>query len=825
MKSGKLKELGVRQLSKCNHCDTDIAESATLASEDLSTTTLSVPKMDCPTEEAMIRTRLSGVPEVGELQFDLGQRTLTVTHSAGSLPKVKAALREIGFESNDAGGYVHHQEKSCPQRPPLAQKGGAKVELYVANLDCENDAAAIRRGLGATAGVARITAFPKAAKVSIDYDAEQIDQDWLEDKLGALGFPVRKRGEPEGLPKPWRNPKVVTSAISGILLIVGWLGGLAGLPDTASTALYLVAIAVGGYYFGREAFEELVFEREVGIELLMSVAAIVATLMGQAAEGATLVFLYSISEAAEGYTEAKTRAAVRALMELAPKVALVIREGVELEIPVEELRVGDTFIVKPGQAMPTDGVIVSGTSSVNEAPVTGESMPVEKRPGDQVFAASLNGEGGLQVRATKTFAENTLSRIIHMVEEAQERKGESQRFIDRFGRRYSPAVLVIGALIAVVPPLFLGAAWQDWTIRATVFIVAAAPCALVISIPITVVAALGTAARRGVLIKGGLYVEQLAKVRVVALDKTGTLTRGEPEVTDVLSTPGVALVTPEEILGLAAGIERMSEHPLAKAIVNHARARGVAPVDVGDFQSLPGAGASASYKGGTLYIGSPELFRQQLNVSVESLLSDIQRLQDEGKTVVVVGNGRAAYGIIAIRDSIRPNAARAIAALHAAGIEKIAMLTGDNERTARGIARELGIDEVYAGLKPEDKVAQIRALAAHGDVAMVGDGVNDAPALAEATVGIAMGAAGSDVALETADVALMADDLEKLSYALGLARRNQSVVKQNLGLSAVMIGVLVIGAVAGLLNLPAVVLAHEISEFVVIGSGLRMLKA
>ena len=804
-------------------------ESKAVPSAMPGATTLSIPKMDCPTEEGMIRRKLAGMPGVADLQFDLGARQLTVTHGADSLPAVQAALREIGFESSRAerAEPAAAVPRELPVPPAAGAKGGARVEFYVANMDCESEAAAIRRGLAGFPGIAEINVYPNAAKVAIDFDPGATDAAALKDKLGDLGFPVRERGAPGGLRKPWRNPKVLTSAVSGVLLLVDWLGGMAGLPEWLSTSIYVVAIAVGGYYFGREAAEELVFEREAGIELLMSVAALLALVMGQAAEGAMLVFLYSISEAAEGYTEEKTRAAVRALMDLAPKVALVVREGAELEIPVEELRVDDIFIVKPGQAMATDGVVISGTSSVNEAPVTGESMPVEKRPGDPVFAASLNGEGGLQVRATKTFAENTLSRIIHMVEEAQERKGNSQRFIERFGKRYSPAVLAIGALIAVTAPLLFSGAWHDWILRATVFIVAAAPCALVISIPITVVATLGTAARRGVLIKGGLYVEELAKIRVVALDKTGTLTEGEPEVTDVLPAAGAApgMAASRDVLALAAGMEAMSEHPLAKAIVRHARTRGVPLVRADDFRAMTGAGAQARVDGLAMYIGSPELFESRLRVDLQGLRDDILRLQEQGKTVVLVGDEHSVRGMIALRDRVRANAKRAIDALHGLGIDKVVMLTGDNERTARAIARELGIDDVFAGLKPEDKQAKVRELAAHGPVAMVGDGVNDAPALAEATVGVAMGAAGSDVALETADVALMADDLEKLVYALRLARRNDSVVKQNLGLSAVVIALLVMGAIAGLLNLPAAVLAHELSEFVVIGSGLRMLRA
>jgi Cd2+/Zn2+-exporting ATPase len=704
-----------------------------------------------------------------------------------------------------------------------------KIEVRVSNLDCEHDAANIERGLEGFAGLVGLKVYPKSAKVALTFNPDQTNPGALKQKLETLGFPPQKGMEMAEQPKPWKNPKVLTAFASGVLLLVGWLIGLAGAPALISTIIFIAAILIGGYYFGREAIEELIFERQIGIELLMVVAAVVASAMGELLEGAMLVFLYSISEAAEGYTEEKTRAAIKALMNLAPKVALVRRNGREQEIPVEELVVGDVFIVKPGQSMATDGEVLVGSSSVNQAPVTGESVPVEKQVGNPVFAGSINGEGALEIRATKTFADNTIARIITMVEEAQEKKGKSQRFIERFGARYSPIVLLVGILIALVPPLFFGADWVMWITRATVFIVAAAPCALVISIPITLVASLGTGARNGVLIKGGVYVEELAKVKVVAMDKTGTLTRGEPEVTDIIlihQDPNQLANSKQEFLAAAAGIERRSGHPLAQAIVRYVEAQGIQPIELSEFRSMTGAGASARLDGRTIFVGSPDLFHSKLGVSLEHVWGDINHLQSEGKTVVLLGDEQAPWGMIAIRDNIRLNAQKAIDALHAAGIDKVVMLTGDNERTAQAIAQELGIDEVYADLKPEDKAIKVRELTSrYGHVAMVGDGVNDAPALAEATVGIAMGAAGTDVALETADVALMADDLEKLAYGLRLAKRNQSVVNQNLALSAIVISVLIIGAVGGWFTLPIAVLAHEISEFVVIGSGLRMLRS
>jgi Zn2+/Cd2+-exporting ATPase len=700
-----------------------------------------------------------------------------------------------------------------------------QLDIRVGNLDCEHDAAAIERGLTNFPGINQLKIYPKAAKLSLTFDPETTTPDRLKEKLDALGFPPQAGMSMPEQPKPWRNPKVLAAVASGVLLLVGWLLSLAGLPETVSLTLYILATLIGGYYFGREALEALIYERAIGIELLMAIAAVVATAMGQALEGAMLVFLYSISEAAEGYTEEKTRSAVKALMDLAPKFALVRRNGTEQEIPVEEVVVGDLFILKPGQSVPTDGEIIDGASSVNQAPVTGESIPVEKQPGDPLFAGSINGEGALEVRATKAFADNTISRIIQMVEEAQERKGKSQRFIERFGARYSPIVLLIGILLAVVPPLLFGADWLTWLTRATVFIVAAAPCALVMSIPITLVAALGTGARQGVLIKGGMYVEELAKIEVVALDKTGTITRGEPQVTDFVAMNNEQ-INNEQMLALAAGIEGRSEHPLARAVVRFAEVQGVETAVISKFQALSGAGAQAEWQGKRVYIGSPALFQDKLKINLGELQSQITQLQGEGKTVVLLGEETAVYGLIAIRDNIRENACQAIANLHKVGIKKVVMLTGDNERTAQAIAKEASVDEFYADLKPEDKVTKVRELAAkYGHVAMVGDGVNDAPALAEATVGIAMGAAGTDVALETADVALMADDLEKLVYALKLAQRNQSIVRQNLWLSAVVIGTLVIGAVSGLFTLPIAVVGHELSEFVVIGNGLRMLRS
>ena len=626
----------------------------------------------------------------------------------------------------------------------------------------------------------------------------------------------------QAMPPPWRNLQVVASALSGLLLAIGFFGSMLGLSPMLETSLYLLAVVIGGWYFIREGVENLLQERQIGIEILMTVAAITAGLLGQWAEAAMLVFLYSISEAAEGYTEERTRNAIRALMDLAPKTALVLRNNKELVIPAEELRVGDLFIVHPGEAVATDGEIVEGHSSLNQAPVTGESVPVEKNIGDSVFAATLNGEGALTIRVTKTTADNTLARIIHLVEEAQTSKGKSQRFIERFGRRYSPIVLVVGVLLAIVPPLFFAQEWQEWLTRATVFIVAAAPCALVISIPVTLVAAMGTAGRNGILIKGGVHLENLAKVRVIALDKTGTLTVGKPKVSNVLAFNGTS---EKQLLATAAALEARSQHPLASAIINHATDKNIDVTPAEDFQSLTGAGAKGRVNNETVFIGKPDLFAS-MGIDLNPIQAQIKELQQAGNTVVLLGTEQQVQGLIAVIDPLRPGVADAIIELRKAGIEKIIMLTGDNQLAANAIAAKAGIDEVFAELSPEDKKRKVEQLdQQYGRVAMVGDGVNDAPALAAAHVGIAMGAAGTDVALETADVALMADDLSRLPYLIRFSRRNWRIIQQNLALSVLVIGTLVVGAVAGVFSLPIAVLAHEGTEFVVIASGMRMLRA
>ncbi|MGD9951525.1 MAG: heavy metal translocating P-type ATPase [Burkholderiales bacterium] len=614
----------------------------------------------------------------------------------------------------------------------------------------------------------------------------------------------------------WRYPPLFSAILAGLVAGGSFAAAHIGLISEALENVgYWIAIPLGGWHWMREGLEELLQEREVGIEILMLAAAAGSGALGLWDEAAALVVLYAAAEGAEEYTYARTRASIRALLDLAPKEARVLRNGSEVTVPAERLVPGDVFVVRPGEALPTDGVIKSGTSSLDESPVTGESVPVDKAPGMKVFAASINRQGALVIEATAAFADNTLSKIIHLVEEAQERKGRAQQWIERFGRRYSPGVLVAAALLLVVPWL-AGLSWEEWSLRAVVLLVAAAPCALIMSTPVAMAAGIGSAGRRGILIKGGAHLEHLGQIAVVAFDKTGTLTHGAPAVTDVHASEGAE----QNVLSIAAGLEHDSEHPLARAIVSHARAAGVRVTEVSDFEALTGAGARGSINGQTWYVGSPTLF-EKMTARPNPAAAQIAALQEQGKTVVLLGTADRAIGLIALQDRIRAEAKNTIERLHEMGM-RTAMLTGDNVRTAQAVARALGMDDVRADLKPEDKVSAVQRLQKdYGPVLMVGDGVNDAPALASATCGIAMGAAGTDAAIEAADVALMSEDVSKVADALTLGRKARRVSVQNIVFSIAILVVMIPLALIGWLGVAVAVVVHETAELLAVANGLR----
>ncbi|MEW5993299.1 MAG: heavy metal translocating P-type ATPase [Candidatus Zixiibacteriota bacterium] len=615
--------------------------------------------------------------------------------------------------------------------------------------------------------------------------------------------------------KWYAHPPMRNAFIAGMLTGISF--GLAHpgiIPSLVETAFYIVAIPLGGYHWAREGIVELFKENEIGVKILMLAATIGSAILGMLDEAAFLVALYGAAEGLEEYTYARTRASIRKLLDLAPKEARVIKNGEETIIPAEEIAVGDIFVVRPAESITTDGIIIRGISSINEAPVTGESIPVEKKEGMKVFAATLNQEGALEIKATATFEDNTLAKMVHLVEEAQEEKSKAQLFIERFGRKYSPIVLLSSLLLIIIPPL-LGVPVSEYATRAVVLLVAAAPCALVMSTPVAIAAGIGRAGRSGVLIKEGIHLKNLGKIKAIAFDKTGTLTEGKPVVIDVVALNG----DESKVLTLAYS-EKFSEHPPAQAIVEKAKALELDSLESSLFSALVGSGVKVHIGDETIYVDKPRQF-EELGLNSRSI-AGINRLRDKGKTAILVGTEESITGIIAIRDEARPKTKGVIDQPHWMGI-KVVMLTGDNELTARAIAKELNIDEVRADLKPEDKIRPIEGMEKqYGAVAMMGDGINDAPALARATVGIAMGTAGTDVAIKAADTALMADDLAKVVYAITLGKRARGISNQNIFFSLLILAVLIPSALIGIMTVAVAVVAHEGSELLAVANGLRV---
>ncbi len=602
----------------------------------------------------------------------------------------------------------------------------------------------------------------------------------------------------------WQVSEVRAAAVSGALLLAAWIAGLVGGPDLLRLPLEVAALLVAAWTFVPTALRRLM-KGKIGVGTLMTIAAAGAVALGQFEPAATLAFLYAIAEGLEEYSLAKARRGLRALLDLVPAEASVLRDGVEVTVAPSELVPGDRMVVRPGERLATDGRIITGRTSLDTSALTGESVPVEAGPGTDVYAGSINGTGPLEVEVTRTAENNSLARIVHLVEAEQSRKGPGQRLADSIASKLVPSILIVAALIIIFG--FIVGEPLLWFERALVVLVAASPCALAISVPVTVVASVGAASRIGVLIKGGNALETLGKIRTIALDKTGTLTRNKPAVIDVAATGSA---TRNHVLALAAGLESRSEHPLARAILASAPYR--APVT--DVDTVPGAGLEGRLEGRRVRLGRPGW------IDAGPLAAEVERMQQAGATAVLIEDDGQVLGAIAVRDELRPEAREAIARLSAAGYTT-AMLTGDNVITATALSEAAGITEVHADLRPEDKAEIIRTLKARQPTAMVGDGVNDAPALATADIGIAMGAMGTDVAIETADIALMGEDLNHLPQVLDHARRTRSIMFQNVGLSLLLIAVLIPMALLGILGLAAVVLIHELAEIVVIANGVR----
>jgi len=617
---------------------------------------------------------------------------------------------------------------------------------------------------------------------------------------------------------------IVSGVLVGAALLAGQLG--AGGPSL-TTLLAGTGMLAGGWFLLPKAWRA-VRRLRPDINLLVVIAAIGASVIGEWVEASAVVFLFGVAEWLEGWADRRARRATEALLELAPKTAVVKRDGRFAEVPVDQVALGETVATKSGMSIPLDGVVLSGESAVNQAPITGESVPVDKKPGDTVFAGTINGEGALEIKVTKTTGDTTLARIIRLVAEAQEQKAPTQRFVDVFARYYTPAVTVVALLVFLLPPLFMGGDWNTWLYRACVLLIIACPCALVISTPVSIVAGLTALARRGVLVKGGAHLETIGRLKGLAVDKTGTITEGKPQV---LGVELLGSATMPQVLGVAASIDEHSAHPLAKAVVAHAKSQQIPYGRATNYQARSGRGAEGVIDGHAYFVGNHR-FAHELGVCSDSVEARLAAIEARGQSVVVVGHRPhdgcqgEVLGIIAVGDTLRPNAKAAIAALHAAGVEQVVMLSGDNQRTADFIARQVGIDEARGDLLPDDKVEAVKALRAkHGVVGMVGDGVNDAPAMATANIGIAMGAAGTDAAIETADIALMQDELGKIAETIRLGRRTLGIIHFNisfaLGLKALFLALTLIGYA----SLWLAIMADTGATLLVVANALRLLAA
>ncbi|MGY3711540.1 heavy metal translocating P-type ATPase [Lactococcus lactis subsp. lactis] len=615
----------------------------------------------------------------------------------------------------------------------------------------------------------------------------------------------------------------ITLIISLGFILVAVISQLSlGEDHLLTKALYILAIIIGGFDLFKEGFSDLI-KLDFSMESLMTIAIIGAAFIGEWAEGSIVVILFAISEALERFSMDKARQSIRSLMDIAPKEALIRRNNVEQLVSVDKIDIDDIMIIKPGQKIAMDGLVINGHSSVNQAAITGESVPVEKQLDDEVFAGTLNEEGVLEVKVTKKVTDTTIAKIIHLVEEAQGERAPAQAFVDKFAKYYTPFIIIMALLIVVVPPLFFGGDWNKWLYQGLSILVVGCPCSLVISTPVSIVSAIGNAAKNGVLVKGGVYLEEIGHLRAIAFDKTGTLTKGKPVVTDFIATSSE---TDINYLSIISSLESLSQHPLASAILNEADKTNVdyKSIQIEDFQSITGKGLTGIHQNIRYYIGSPKLFSASV-IEETAVKVQYRQFQEQGKTAMYFGTDEQILGVIAVADEVRDSSAAVISELHKLSIEHTIMLTGDNTKTAESIGKQLGVTEIKGDLMPQEKLDSIKALrTTYNKVAMVGDGINDAPALAASTVGIAMGGAGTDTALETADVALMGDDLQKLPFIVRLSRQTLKVIKQNITFSLGIKLLALLLVIPGWLTLWIAIVADMGATLLVTLNGLRLMK-
>ena len=765
-----------------------------------------IENMDCPTEEALIRSKLAGLAGVAGLEFNLMQRTLAVRHELPSLSPVEQALKAIGMQA------VRMDQASAEQT----------TKLSIAKMDCPTEETLIRNKLGTVAGVADLDFNLMQRTLSVRH-ANQVLPDVLV-ALQALGFEAQVVDTAE-VASPSAAP--VTTPTNW------WPLGISLVTASAAEAVYwlhngnhwsvvvlaLVAVFTGGLSTYKKGWIALK-NRNLNMNALMSIAVTGAMLIGHWPEAAMVMVLFALAEVIEAKSLDRARNAIRGLLDLTPEQATVQQaDGTWREVGAKQITIGARVRVKPGERIALDGEVLEGRSAVNQAPITGETLPVEKSPGDSVFAGTINESGSFEYRVTALANNSTLARIIHAVEAAQGSRAPTQRFVDQFARWYTPVVFGVAIAVALLPPLFMGAAWLDWIYRALVLLVVACPCALVISTPVSIVSGLAAAARHGILIKGGVYLEEGRKLRWLALDKTGTITHGKPAQTDFV-TWGNALASDSR--SIAASLAARSDHPVSKAVAQAAQTDGVALLDVAEFNALPGRGVQGQINGATYHLGNHRML-EELGQCTPELEQRIAALETAGKTVVMLVGAKGVHGLFAVADTIKDSSKRAIAELHALGINTV-MLTGDNPHTAQAIAAQAGIDRAQGNQLPDDKLREVEQLSRNGKVGMVGDGINDAPALARADIGFAMGAAGTDTAIETADVALMDDDLRKIPTFVRLSRATAQVLMQNIVLALGIKAVFLVLTFTGHATMWMAVFADMGASLLVVGNGLRLLR-
>ena len=813
---------------------------------------LSVPGMDCPSCAGKVENSVNTLDGIQAIDPQVTTGILTVEYegSKTSADTITKRVEKAGYTVEDSGSQT--------------------TTFTVPEMDCPSCAGKIENALDTITGLHTYDTQPTTGKIVVTYDSSSTSTADITAVIEDTGYEVvttsGEKGTNEGSSlnsgSVWTSSRAIKTWISGAFVAVGILfeflftaQNVAILNNPAEIAIadvaFLLAVLVGGQAIVRSGYYSL-RNRNLDIDLLMSVAILGALAVsigfGKSLylEAATLAFLFSVAELLERYSMDKARNSLQELMDLSPDEAVVKRDGEEITVSVDEVEMGDVVVVRPGEKIPMDGEVVSGESAVNQAPITGESVPVDKTNGDEVYAGTINEGGYLEIEVESEADDNTLSRIIEMVEDAQGNKTEREQFVERFADYYTPVVLVFAVLVTVVPPLVFGSPWVTWFVYGLTLVVLSCPCAFVISTPVTVVSGITSAAKNGVLIKGGNHLESMGDVDAIAFDKTGTLTKGELTVTDVVPLNGN---TEDDVLRCAQGLESRSEHPIGEAIVTEATTADIPTHDIDSFESLTGKGVRANLSGKTHYAGKPDLFDDlgfdlthvhattdggsvtaetkelcERNNCLDLVEETVPSLQNEGKTVVLVGTEDELEGIIAVADEVRTDAKRAIQHLHAMGLDHLVMLTGDNERTAKAIAKQVGVDDYRANLLPEEKVEAIEELdKEYGGVAMIGDGINDAPALATATVGVAMGAAGTDTALETADIALMSDDLSKLPYLYDLAHKANGVIKQNIWTSLMAKAVLALAVPFGLVPIWVAVLVGDAGmTTAVTGNAIRL---